>query len=92
MRSTHEKPTQLEVSDTTTLRGRKMCDMNTKVYDVRNSIFSDQTGQFQQQSRRGNKYIMVVVEINSKAIIVEPINSRNDAELTRAYCVLILSL
>ena len=53
-----------------------------KVYDVRETIFSDQTGKFLKKSQRGNKYLMVMVEIDSNAILVEPLKSRKDAELT----------
>jgi len=35
---------------------------------------------------------MVMVEIDSNAILVEPLKSRKDAELTRAYHVLVLRL
>jgi len=40
-------------------------------------VFSNQTGQFptQSQSQCGNKYIMVMVEIDNKAILVELITS-----------------
>ena len=61
-----------------------MRDVYTRVYNVRNTVFSDQTGHFPTRSQRGNKYIMVMVEINSNAILVEPLKSRKDLELTRA--------
>ena len=35
---------------------------------------------------------MVMVEIDSNSILVEPIKNRTDAELTRAYCAMILRL
>ena len=35
---------------------------------------------------------MVMVEIDSNAILVEPINNRTDAELTRAYHAMMLPL
>ena len=75
----------MEVSNTVTMREGKVRDVYTKVYDIRNTTFSDQTGQFPTRSRKGNKYIMVMVEIDSNAILVEPINSRKDPELERAY-------
>ena len=59
--------------------------MYTKVYDVRNTVFLDLKGKFPTRSQRGNKYIMVMVEINSNAILVEPLKSRKDPELTRVY-------
>ena len=64
----------------------------TKVYDVRNTVFPDQTGQFPTRSKRGNKYIMVMVEIDINSILVEPIKNRTDAELTRSYHAMMLRL
>jgi hypothetical protein len=55
-------------------------------------MFSDQTGQFPTRSQRGNKYIMVMVEIDSNAILVEPMKSRKDEEMIRAYNTLLLRL
>ena len=40
----------------------------------------------------GNKYIMVMVKIFSNAILTEPLSSREDTELTRAYHALMLRL
>jgi hypothetical protein len=74
------------------LRGKKMKDIFVKTYDTRETSFSDQTGQFPKQSKRGHKYIMVLVEIDSNAILVEPIKSRKDAEMIRAYDVLVQRL
>ena len=67
------------------LKGKKIRDVYTRVYDVRNTVFSDQTGQFPTRSQRGNKYIMVMVKIDSNAILFEPLKSRKDPELTRSY-------
>eukprot|EP00804_Cyclotella_cryptica_P027251 CCRYP_014353-RA/>CCRYP_014353-RA protein AED:0.46 eAED:0.46 QI:0/-1/0/1/-1/1/1/0/123 len=69
--------------------------MSTQRYvtcHVRDTIFTDQIGKFPQRSQAGNKYIMVMVEISSSAIIVEPIKNLTDAELTRAYSALMLRL
>jgi hypothetical protein len=51
------------------------------MYDVRKTMFLDQTGQFPMLLQSGNKYIMVMVEIDSNAILVEPTKSRKDAEM-----------
>jgi hypothetical protein len=42
--------------------------------------------------QQGNKYIMVMVEINSNAILVEPMKSCKDAEMIRAYDALLHQL
>jgi hypothetical protein len=41
-------------------------------------------------SRQLNKYIMVMVEIDSNAILVEPMKSRKDEEMMRVYNALLL--
>jgi hypothetical protein len=51
---------------------------------VRKTMLSNQTGQFPIQSSCGNKYIMVVVEIDSNAILVKPMKNRKDAKMIRA--------
>jgi hypothetical protein len=59
---------------------------------VRETKFSNQTGQFPIQSLYGNKYIMVMVEIDSNTILVEPMKNRKDAKMIRAYNALLLQL
>jgi hypothetical protein len=55
-------------------------------------MFSNQTGQFPTCSQQGNKYIMVMVEIDSNAILVEPMKSHKDEEMIRTYNALLLRL
>ncbi len=88
--STKVKQTPLETCDTSQLHGKKVRDIYTTMYDVRETMFSDQTGQFPTRSQSGNKYIMVLVEINSNAILVEPMKNCKNAEMIRAYNALLL--
>jgi hypothetical protein len=55
-------------------------------------MFSDQTGQFPTCSQQGNKYIMVMVEINSNTILIEAMKSQKDEEMICAYNALLLQL
>ena len=61
VQSTNTKPKPLEEANTNMLRGQKMRDVYTKVYDVRNIVFSDQTVKFPTRSQRGHKYVIVMV-------------------------------
>ena len=92
VRSTKAKSAPLETCDTSQLHGKKVRDVYTETYMVRETMFSDQTGQFPTRSQRGNKYIMVMVEIDSNAILVEPMKSRKDEEMIPAYDALLLQL
>ena len=92
VRLTKPKRTPLDVRNTSTLPKKKVQDVYTNIYEVRNTVFSDQSGQFPTRSQQGNKYIMVMVKIDSNAILVKPLKIRKDAELTRAYRVMMLRL
>jgi hypothetical protein len=92
VRSTKAKRTPLVTCDTSQLHGKKVRDIYTTMYDVHETMFLDQTGLFPTRSQSGNKYIMVLVEINSNAILVEPMKSRKDAEMIQAYNALLLRL
>jgi hypothetical protein len=70
-----------ETSDATPLKRKKFRDIGIHVYNVRETIFLDQTGKFPKRSQKGYKYIMVMVEIDSNAILVEPMKSRKDEEM-----------
>merc|ERR1719148_127834 len=59
---------------------------------MRKKFYSDQTGRFPKTSFSGNKYIMVMVEVDSNVILVEPMKSKHDDEMQRAYKHLILRL
>ncbi len=92
VRSIKVKATPLEICDTTHLHGKKVCNVYTQPYMVCKTMFSDQTGRFPIQSLRGNKYIMVMVEINSNTILVEPMKNHKDAKMIQAYNTLLLQL
>ena len=55
-------------------------------------MFTNQTGQQTTRLQRGNKYVMVMVEIDSTAILVKPMQSQKDAEMIWAYNALLLRL
>ncbi len=92
VRSTKAKRTPLETCDTLHLHGKKVRDIYTTMYDICETMFSDQTGQFPMRSQSGNKYTMVLVKIDSNAILVEPMKNRKDADMIQAYNALLLRL
>ena len=60
--------------------GKKSNEFYTKIIDLTGKIYSDQTGRFPVQSSRGNKYIMVVYDHDSNAILPKALKSRSAAE------------
>jgi len=75
MNQTRKKMRSTKVMETfnaNTLKGKKVRDIGIHVYNIRETIFSNQTGKFPKQSQQGYKYIMVMVKIDSNAILVKP--------------------
>jgi hypothetical protein len=56
-----------------------------EVIAITGQFFSNQTGQLPVTLSKGNKYIMVVYNYDSAAILAEPIKNRAERELLRAY-------
>ena len=53
--------------------------------EITGKIASDQTGRIPVTSSRGAKYIMIVLDHDSNAILTEPLRSRETNELVRAF-------
>ena len=51
-------------------------------------IFSDQTARFPKTSSKGAKYVMIVYDADSNAILAEALKSRSAHELLRAMTVI----
>jgi hypothetical protein len=51
-------------------------------------IYTDQTGRFPVVSSKGNKYIMILYDYDSNAILAKPIKYRTAPELLRAFQVM----
>jgi hypothetical protein len=51
-------------------------------------IYTDQTGRFPVMSSKGNKYIMILYDYDSNAILAQPIKDRTAPELLRAFQIM----
>ena len=47
-----------------------------KVTDMNHTINTDQTGKFPFTSRSGHKYLMIICEVDTNAILAEPIKTK----------------
>ena len=66
--------------------GRKHKDVYLRVFDAtKKTTYTDQTGRFPITSSRGNKYLMVAVELDENYIDCETIQSQTAKSLTKAY-------
>jgi len=51
-------------------------------------MHTDQTGRFLANSSSGNKYIMVLVEIDGNYIDGEPMKDRSEGSMIKTYLIL----
>ena len=63
--------------------------MYIKIVELKNTIHTNQTRRFGITSQSGMQYIIVMVKVDSNAILVEPFKNRTSNELKRAYLVLL---
>ena len=63
-------------------------DVYIKIYLANDTVHFDQTGRFPATSSRGNKYIMVLVEIDGNYIDAEPMKNKTEGSMIKAYLAL----
>jgi hypothetical protein len=56
--------------------------------DVSGKVYTDQTGRFPKFSSKGSKYLMVLYDFDTNAILAEPLKNKTAAEQLRATTVL----
>ncbi len=56
-----------------------------RVIDLSETIHTDQTGAFPHTSIQGNRYIMVGIHLDANYIFVEPMKTKTEREMMRAY-------
>ncbi len=81
-----DEPAEIQQAETVLAELRKKHkDIYVNVKDATEMVHTDQTGRFPVTSSRGHRYIMVLIEIDSNYIAMEPMKSRETAEMIRAY-------
>ena len=71
--------------DTARTIGKKEQDVYVKVWDLKHTTYSDQTGRLPFSSYAGHKYLMVMVEIDSSYILAAPMKSKTSEEMCSTY-------
>ncbi len=64
---------------------RKLNDIFVKIYELAETIRTDQTGAFPVTSQRGYRYIMVGIHIDANYIFCETMKNRTEGEMINAY-------
>ena len=59
-------------------------EMQSKIYDeMKEKIYTDQTGKFPVRSSRSHQYIMVLINMDSSYISMEPMKTRHASQLVK---------
>ncbi len=82
----NEADTEAEITRPTT----KERNIFVQIYSVEGDeailkMYTDQTGRFPKKSSQENQYVMVLVELDSNAILVEGMKDRTSGEMIPAY-------
>ncbi len=75
----------LEDSETNSPTIPKAKDIYTKVHKATETIHTDQTGRFPAISNKGNRYIMILVEVDGNFIDAEPMKNKSEGSMIKAY-------
>ena len=82
-RSTKLKKPNLEDPDATQEVGKKERDVYSKIvdlWDMKGTIYTDQTGKFPVKARSGARYIMIMVAIDSNTVLATKLKNKLDKE------------
>ena len=95
LRSTRRTAVEEDEQDEETIRHDsprptiKQKSIYITVYDLEDEaqlkMYTDQTGKLPKKSSRGYQYIMVLIEMDSNAILVAAMKNRTSGEMIRAY-------
>ena len=77
-----------EEDNTSTSPKKKEHDVYIRIFNAEETMHTDQTGRFPANSSSGNKYIMVLVEIDGNYIDGEPMKDRTEGSLIKTYLIL----
>jgi hypothetical protein len=86
-RTTKIKDTKVINQDTDMDHGIKTQFVYAATIDA-GQIYTDQTGRFPVVSSKGNKYIMILYDYDSNAILAQPIKDRTAPELLKAFQIM----
>ena len=90
IRSTKRSPLpESKQQDLKAAVNKKENDIFVRVWEMKHTVYSDQTGKFPVRSKAGNQYQMIMVHVDSNAVLAEPMKNRTDGEMTRAYLCLL---
>lgn len=64
----------------------RQCDVTVKVFKIKEWIATDQTGRFPMMSSKGEKYIMVLSEIDGNAILKATMKNRIEGKIELTFC------
>ncbi len=66
---------------------KKEHDVYIRIFNAEETMHTDQTGRFPANSSSGNKYIMVLVQIDGNYIDGEPMKDQTEGSMIKTYLI-----
>ncbi|KAL7526429.1 hypothetical protein ACHAXR_001484, partial [Thalassiosira sp. AJA248-18] len=79
------KPASEQETKSPPIAAKKEHGMFVKIIDLKETMYSDQTGKFPYLSSRGMQYIMVAYHTDPNYIFAEPMRNRTERQMIDAY-------
>ena len=76
---------KLDNRETLTTPLKKHQDIYIAINDAKEIMYTDQTGAFPVTSKKGNKYIMILCEIENNIIMIEAMRNRSQVRVTATF-------
>jgi hypothetical protein len=83
----NETPTETENNSPPTVQ-KKEHNVYIQIFNAEEIMHTNETGCFSANSSSGNKYIMVLVEIDGNYIDPEPMKDQTEGSMIKAYLIL----
>ena len=71
---------------------KKHQDIYIAINNAKETMYTDQTGAFPIPSKKVNKYIMIICEIDNYVILSESMRNRSSCEIVRTHLILMQRL
>ena len=85
LQSSTEVQTRVHINLLPTIPPRKHNEVYSRVKEAQENTYTHQTGAFPVRPRQGNRYRMILVEVDHSIINSEPTQSRTSGKLTKSY-------
>ena len=79
------EPQELDASQKIGKKERNVYSKIVDVWDMKGTIYTDQTGKFPVKARSGGRYIMIMVALDSNTVLEATLKTKSNKEQRLSY-------